>query len=145
MVQLGLLSHWQSTMGIVHLHLSLLTPCVNDPMRVAFFSISSLCASVCVCVSPCLHTRGGTAEITSIARNGRYQIKMQANLMPRDQHRHTWPIRQVQTRCARERERCDDATHLNGRTTKAAPPQMPSRLSAAASVISFDCNGCHRR
>jgi len=99
--QLGLLSRWQLTIGIVHVHVQLLSPCVTKSMRVAF--LYRLC-EWCLCVCLYLHTRGGTAETPSHAMDAT-KLKMQANLMPRDQHRHTWPIRQIQTRCAREKKK----------------------------------------
>lgn len=85
--------------------------------------------------SVCVSARGVTAEATCHAMDP-LKLKMQANLMPRDQHRHTWPIRQNHTRCAREKSECHDATHMNGRTTRAhlPPPQMPSRLSARCCI-----------
>jgi hypothetical protein len=67
--QLGLLSRWQLTIGIVHVHVQLLGPCVTKSMRVTF--LYRLCVCVCVSVSP--HSRRHCRD--NIARNGRYQIK----------------------------------------------------------------------
>lgn len=63
-----------------------------------YLYLSSVCVSVCVY----LRTRGVTTETSCHAMDA-IKLKMQANLMPRDQHRHTWPMRQIHTRCAREK------------------------------------------
>lgn len=81
--------------------------------------------AVCVCVRVSTPVQAETVSslVYLTQWTASSAIKLQANLMPRDQHRHTWPIApSTLTRCAHgRRKRCDDATHMNGRTTKHPP------------------------